>query len=51
MDNSHISALQAKRTALKAKIRHELSRPMPDALTLTELKRQNLRLKQELLDG
>lgn len=47
MENSHISALQAKRDALKAKIRNELSRPMPDAVQLAYLKKQKLRLKEE----
>ena len=48
MENSHISALHAKHNALKAKIRHELSRPMPDAFRLTEMKKQKLRLKEVL---
>lgn len=48
MENSHISALRAKHDALKATIRHELSRPMPDAFRLTELKKQKLRLKESL---
>lgn len=48
MENSHMSALKAKRDALKAKIRLEMSRPMPDALLLADLKKRNLRLKEEL---
>ncbi|MGE4410538.1 MAG: DUF465 domain-containing protein [Sphingomonadales bacterium] len=48
MENSHISALKAKRDALKAKIRLELSRPMPDAARLTEMKKRKLRLKEAL---
>ena len=48
MENSHFSSLKAKRDALKAKIRLELSRPMPDALLLADLKKRNLRLKEEL---
>jgi len=48
MENSHISALHAKHDALKAKIRHELSRPMPDAVRLMEMKKQKLRLKEAL---
>ena len=48
MDHSHISALQAKRDALKAKMRLESSRPLPDALLLADLKKRNLRLKEEL---
>lgn len=48
MENSHISALRAKHDALKAKIRHELTRPMPDAIQLAEMKKQKLRLKETL---
>jgi len=48
MENSHISALRAKHDALKTKIRFELSRPMPDAFRLSELKKQKLRLKESL---
>lgn len=48
MENSHISALHAKHDAIKAKIRHELSRPLPDALRLADLKKRKLRLKEEL---
>lgn len=48
MENSHVSALHAKHDALKTKIRHELSRPMPDAVRLTEMKKQKLRLKEAL---
>jgi hypothetical protein len=48
MENSHISALQAKRDALKAKIQTELSRPLPDTIQLAMLKKQKLRLKEEL---
>lgn len=49
MENSHISALQAKRDALKARIHMELSRPLPDSTRLAVLKKQKLRLKEELL--
>ena len=48
MDNSHISALNAKHHALEAKIRTEMSRPMPDTYLLAEMKKRKLRLKEEL---
>lgn len=48
MENSHISALQAKHDAIKARIRLELSRPLPDSVRVAELKKQKLRLKEEL---
>ena len=48
MDNSHISALNAKHHALETKIRTEMSRPMPDTYLLAEMKKRKLRLKEEL---
>lgn len=48
MENSRISALQAKHTALKAKIQRELSRPLPDPLRLADLKKRKLQLKERL---
>ncbi|MCF8707044.1 YdcH family protein [Rhizorhapis sp. SPR117] len=48
MDNSHISALQAKHAGLDARIKAEKSRPMPDATVLATLKKQKLRIKEEL---
>ncbi len=48
MDNSHISALQAKHAGLDARIKAETSRPMPDAVLLATLKKQKLRLKEEM---
>jgi hypothetical protein len=48
MENSHISALQAKHAGLDQRIRAENSRPLPDATLLAELKKQKLRIKEEL---
>jgi hypothetical protein len=48
MDNSHISALQAKHAGLDARIKAEVSRPMPDAALLAMLKKRKLKLKEEL---
>lgn len=48
MDNSHFSALQAKHAGLDARIKAEVSRPMPDATLLATLKKQKLRLKEEM---
>jgi hypothetical protein len=48
MENSHISALHAKHDAIKDKIRVELSRPLPDTMRLAALKKQKLRLKEEM---
>lgn len=48
MDNGHISALQAKHAGLDARIKSENSRPMPDTALLVSLKKQKLRLKEEM---
>ena len=48
MENSHISALQAKHAGLDQRIRAENIRPLPDATLLAELKKQKLRIKEEL---
>jgi hypothetical protein len=48
MDQSHISALQAKHAGLDARIKAEISRPMPDTTLLATLKKRKLRLKEEL---
>ena len=48
MDNSHIAALQARHEGLEARLRDELSRPLPDDAILQTLKKQKLRIKEEL---
>lgn len=48
MENSHISALSAKHAGLDARIKAEASRPMPDAILVASLKKQKLRLKEEM---
>lgn len=48
MENSHVSALQAKHAGLEARIQSEKSRPLPDAALLAQLKKQKLRIKEEL---
>ena len=48
MDNSHVSALNAKHGALETKIRSEMSRPSPDMMLVAEMKKRKLRLKEEL---
>lgn len=48
MESSHTSALQNKHAGLEAKLRHEMNRPSPDAATIQVLKRQKLRIKEEL---
>lgn len=46
--SSHVNALQSKHAGLEARLRDELARPAPDAAMIQELKRQKLRLKEEI---
>ena len=45
----HIEALVTKHHALEDKIDHESQRPHPDDLILKELKREKLRIKDEIV--
>jgi hypothetical protein len=47
-ENNHLQALKAKHAALDAAINEELSRPLPDEVVLATLKRQKLKLKEEI---
>jgi len=44
---AHIDSLAEKREILKARIAAESARPMPDFKVITDLKKQNLMLKEE----
>ncbi len=48
MQNAHISALQIKHADLDARISQENLRPHPDTATLARLKKEKLRLKEEI---
>lgn len=48
MSNAHLSALETKHAALDRRIDAESHRPLPDAAVLSDLKKQKLRLKEEL---
>jgi hypothetical protein len=48
MNQSHVSALRAKHAGLEARIEEESQRPAPDAATLARLKKEKLRLKEEM---
>ncbi len=48
MESSHVSALQHKHQGLERRLRDELGRPMPDNAKIMDLKKQKLRLKEEL---
>ncbi|GIX17610.1 MAG: hypothetical protein KatS3mg119_1796 [Rhodothalassiaceae bacterium] len=45
---AHVSALAEKHAELERIIAQELARPLPDQIRLAELKKQKLRLKEEL---
>lgn len=45
---ARLSALTEKHAELEREIEEESHRPLPDTLHLTELKRQKLRVKEEL---
>jgi hypothetical protein len=45
---ARLSALAAKHAELEHEIEEEIHRPLPNTLHLTELKRQKLRVKEEI---
>ncbi len=49
MDTPHASALSDKHAGLDAKIEAELQRPSPDQFRVAELKKQKLRIKEEII--
>lgn len=48
MHDSHMSALETKHANLDARIDQENQRPNPDTATLSRLKKEKLKLKEEL---
>jgi hypothetical protein len=48
MQNAHLSALAAKHATLDRKITDESHRPLPDQIVIADLKRQKLRVKEEI---
>ncbi len=49
MDQNHVSALRGKHEALDRKINDEEARPIPDTIKIHSLKKEKLRLKEELM--
>lgn len=45
---AHVDSLSEKREFLKLKIAEESARPMPDFVLITNLKKQNLTIKEEM---
>ena len=48
MHQAHVSALEAKHAGLEARIIEESQRPQPDTATLARLKKEKLKLKEEM---
>jgi hypothetical protein len=48
MHSSHVDALQTKHAGLDARLRQEMARPAPDAGLVQDIKKQKLRIKEEL---
>ena len=44
----HLATLAARHAQLEASVQREAQRPVPDSVRLTELKREKLRLKEEI---
>ncbi len=51
MDTSHVAALQAKHEGLERQLHDEMTRPAPDSALVQMLKKQKLRIKEELSFG
>jgi len=49
MHQAHVLALQAKHAGLEARIVEESQRPMPDTATLARLKKEKLKVKEEMI--
>lgn len=48
MDKAHVEALESKHAALQAQIDAEEQRPHPDDVLLHRLKKEKLRIKDEM---
>ncbi|HEX8484712.1 DUF465 domain-containing protein [Sphingomonas sp.] len=51
MQTSHHAALETKHAGLDQRIAEETHRPMPNAQLIATLKKQKLKLKEELAGG
>lgn len=45
---SHLKTLRSKHAKLEADIQTEHSRPIPDTIKLSELKKEKMRLKEQM---
>ena len=48
MQQAHISALESKHAGLDARISKEVQRPLPDTAVIARLKKEKLRIKEEI---
>lgn len=48
MHTTHVDALQSKHAGLDARLRAEMARPAPDAAMVRDIKKQKLRIKEEI---
>ena len=48
MANAHLATLNARHAALEASVSAETRRPQPDQAMLAKLKREKLKLKEEI---
>ncbi|WP_084253228.1 YdcH family protein [Sphingomonas pituitosa] len=48
MHTGHFSALNAKHSQLDQRIASETQRPLPDQMLIAQLKKQKLRVKEEM---
>lgn len=48
MQNTHMSALEAKHAGLDARLAEENQRPNPDMVTISRLKKEKLKIKETL---
>lgn len=49
MQQAHISALESKHAEIESRILEETQRPLPDMATLSRLKKEKLKLKEEIV--
>ncbi|HEY0113395.1 MAG TPA: YdcH family protein [Allosphingosinicella sp.] len=48
MQQAHISALQHRHADIEARILEESQRPLPDSAAIARLKKEKLRVKEEI---
>lgn len=48
MESSHVTALQHKHDGLERRLKEEMNRPSPDTQKIQALKKEKLRLKEEI---